>query len=138
MRSFFPALGITRVARQTGLDRIGIPCFAAIRPNAATLAVNQGKGVDDDAAEASAVMEAAEYCVAEAPDAATHHRSANEVEDLGLKSLDVSYLLPPDAPLAREPKIDWVEGTVLGSGEAIMVPHDAVTIGGAPPDLPQM
>jgi ribosomal protein S12 methylthiotransferase accessory factor len=57
MRPFFRDLGITRVARQTGLDCIGIPCFAAIRPNAATLAVNQGKGTDDDAAEASAVME---------------------------------------------------------------------------------
>src|SRR6266540_5919687 len=31
LRPAFPALGITRLARVTGLDRIGIPVFIAVR-----------------------------------------------------------------------------------------------------------
>ncbi len=48
MLPHFARLGITRLASQTGLDDIGIPCFAAIRPNAMTIATNQGKGIDAD------------------------------------------------------------------------------------------
>lgn len=35
---------ITRVAEVTHLDCIGIPVFVAVRPNAGSLAVSQGKG----------------------------------------------------------------------------------------------
>ena len=34
LRASCSAYGITRLARQTGLDRIGIPCYSAIRPAA--------------------------------------------------------------------------------------------------------
>ena len=51
-------LGITRVARQTDLDRVGIPCWAAFRPNSRSLAGAQGKGLSDAAACVSAAMEA--------------------------------------------------------------------------------
>ncbi len=67
MRAHLPRMGITRAARVTGLDRIGIPVWVATRPNGMTLAVSQGKGIDDDAAAASAIMEAAEFFVAEQP-----------------------------------------------------------------------
>ncbi|RYE82357.1 MAG: hypothetical protein EOP19_16385 [Hyphomicrobiales bacterium] len=40
LRPHLAAFGITSLARQTGLDTIGIPCFAATRPNAKTLAVD--------------------------------------------------------------------------------------------------
>ncbi len=60
LRPVFSQLGITRLARVTNLDRIGIPVFLAVRPNARTLAVTQGKGIDDEAARASALMDAAE------------------------------------------------------------------------------
>ena len=60
--------GITRLARLTGLDEVGIPVWAAARPNASTLAVSQGKGVDDAAAAASAMMEAIEVATAERRD----------------------------------------------------------------------
>jgi ribosomal protein S12 methylthiotransferase accessory factor len=48
--------GITRVGEVTGLDRIGLPVWIAIRPNARTLSVSQGKGLDDTAARVSAAM----------------------------------------------------------------------------------
>ena len=51
-------LGITRLANVTGLDYLGIPVFMSIRPNSRSLSVSQGKGIDEDAAMASALMAA--------------------------------------------------------------------------------
>ncbi len=65
LRPHFPRLGIVRMAEVTGLDRIGIPVWMAVRPNSRTLAVSQGKGVSAAHARASAVMEAAEIAIAE-------------------------------------------------------------------------
>jgi YcaO-like protein with predicted kinase domain len=58
-------LGISRLADQTGLDRIGLPVFAAIRPMARNLAVSFGKGLTRETAMISALMEAAELAYAE-------------------------------------------------------------------------
>ena len=60
-----PRMGITRIAVLTGLDVLGIPVVAAVRPNSRSIAVHQGKGVTLSAAKASAVMEAAETLHAE-------------------------------------------------------------------------
>ena len=65
MRPRFDEVGITRLAEITGLDIVGWPVWAAVRPNASTLAVCQGKGASVEAAQASAVMEAVEISVAE-------------------------------------------------------------------------
>jgi ribosomal protein S12 methylthiotransferase accessory factor len=54
------AMGITRIANVTGLDKIGIPVVMACRPNSRSVSVFQGKGADLDAARASGVMEAVE------------------------------------------------------------------------------
>jgi YcaO-like protein with predicted kinase domain len=53
-------MGITRVANVTGLDRIGIPVVMVTRPNSRSVSVSQGKGLDLDAAKASALMESIE------------------------------------------------------------------------------
>ena len=58
-------MGITRIAVLTGLDSIGIPVVAAVRPNSRSIAVHQGKGATLAAAKASAVMEAVETYHAE-------------------------------------------------------------------------
>ena len=60
VQPYLAPMGITRVANVTGLDTIGIPVVMAYRPNARSLAVSQGKGLDLDAARASAVMESVE------------------------------------------------------------------------------
>jgi YcaO-like protein with predicted kinase domain len=62
------ALGITRLARVTGLDRTGVEVFAAVRPTGHVLQVTQGKGMDRAAAAWSAVGEAAELDAAERPE----------------------------------------------------------------------
>ena len=49
-------LGITRIADVTGLDSIGVPVVMVCRPNARSIAVAQGKGLDLEAARASGVM----------------------------------------------------------------------------------
>jgi YcaO-like protein with predicted kinase domain len=58
-------LSITRLANVTGLDEIGIPVVLAIRPNARSLSVAQGKGADLAAAKVSALMESIEQHHAE-------------------------------------------------------------------------
>ena len=53
------ALGVTRVARVTGLDRAGVEVACAVRPGGHVLQVTNGKGESWEAARASALSEAA-------------------------------------------------------------------------------
>ena len=67
-RRFAPAArraGITRIAELTGLDTLGIPVFAAIRPMGRSLSTQQGKGTTALAARVSALMESLETWSAE-------------------------------------------------------------------------
>lgn len=52
--------GVTRLADLTGMDCIGIPVYASIRPDSASLAVDSGKGTTKAHAKASAAMESLE------------------------------------------------------------------------------
>ncbi len=61
------ALGVTRIARITGLDRVGVEVAAAIRPGGHVLQVSTGKGETFEAAAAGALSEAAELAAAERP-----------------------------------------------------------------------
>lgn len=138
LRPHFAALGITRLARQTGLDRIGIPCFSAIRPAAATLSVTQGKGIDDASAMASALMEAAEYAVAENPTCSQRTATAAELLAEGGEIFDPRRLLPASAGLPRELPIRWVKGHAWPSGRPMWLPLETLTLGGDSSDLPAL
>lgn len=127
-------LGITRVAIQTGLDRTGIPCCAAIRPNALSLAVHQGKGIDLVSAEISAIMEAAEYALAEAPEPEPLRLSAAEAVRGGFMPVGFGHLMPHGWRGDERP-LHWLRGT-CGAGTPALVPLDAVQIGTPPRDLP--
>ena len=48
------AIGVTRLADVTGLDTVGIPVCAAIRPDGRSLSTSQGKGTSLVAAQVSA------------------------------------------------------------------------------------
>ncbi|MEO6396048.1 MAG: YcaO-like family protein [Devosia sp.] len=135
LEEHLPALGITRVARQTGLDVIGIPCFAAIRPNAKTLATSMGKGLDDDAARASAIMEAAELAIAEIPPNADWFGSAAGLTELGVKWSDPRRLLQFGTAFDHTRDISWVAGKGLFSNRPVMIPRDAIRFDGLAPDL---
>lgn len=129
MRSKFGEFGITRLARLTGLDRIGVPVWAATRPNARTLAVSQGKGLEDAAARASAVMEAIEVATAERPDRAGVLASTKQLRDAGQRFQRLDMLLRRGvAPPADDEVFPWTEGLDLVSGEVVFVPLEAAVL----------
>ncbi len=64
-RSLAGRLGVTRVARVTGLDRTGVEVACAVRPLGHVLQVTNGKGGSFAEAQASALGEAAELWAAE-------------------------------------------------------------------------
>lgn len=138
LRPHFASLGITRLARQTGLDRIGIPCFAAIRPAGLTLSVSQGKGRDDASAMASALMEAAEFAIAEQPEAPSRVSTADELRLANDKYYNAARLLPPDQPLPADAPIHWLPGTTWPERQTIWIPRDALTIGEEAAELPEV
>jgi ribosomal protein S12 methylthiotransferase accessory factor len=121
--------GITRLADITGLDRVGLPVFQSIRPNAPSVSVSLGKGLDADAARASALMEACEIAHAEAFDLPTLIASTAQ--------------LPPDESphtlntwprmrrrLTRGTKLRWVKARELVTGAPAWVPRELVRIDG--------
>jgi YcaO-like protein with predicted kinase domain len=132
----FRAIGISRLARQTGLDRLSIPVYAAIRPNSATIATHHGKGLDELSAQISAVMEAAEYAVAEAPETPQLVLSPAAARDMGFEIYDFTHLLPHATAIDENRPVRWVEGVELGTGITVLVPYDAVVLGTAPADFP--
>ncbi len=113
-------LGITRLANVTGLDRIGLPVYVAVRPNSRSLATSQGKGLDPLAAKVSALMESIEVWHGEHLALPLRH----EQPALLAKSSRVLELgLGPQAGPCL-----WVEGEDLLRGESVWVPHDAVSV----------
>jgi ribosomal protein S12 methylthiotransferase accessory factor len=120
------ALGVTRIAEITGLDSISLPVFVVHRPNARSLSVAQGKGLTEDAARASAVMEALERYHAETPDLPLRYGS---VDDLGRSGAVVDLERLPrleGAGLRPGAKALWVEGVELGTGATAWVPFELV------------
>jgi YcaO-like protein with predicted kinase domain len=119
-------MGITRIANVTGLDRIGIPVIMVCRPNARSIAVSQGKGLDLAAATASGLMESVETFHAERID-----------RPLKLASLADIAAIHPVIDVAALPRaagdrfhehlaILWIEGrNLLGSGTT-WLPYETV------------
>lgn len=121
--------GITRLAKVTGLDRIGIPVWNAIRPNARSLSVHQGKGITDAAAKASAVMEALERSCAERPSLPTVTASAGELRSEGQLCDPLDDLVAAGhRPLDERCPVRWVTGRDLVRNETVLVPFDAILL----------
>lgn len=72
------AMGVTRIARVTGLDRCGVEVACAIRPAGELLQVSNGKGTTFQHAKASALSEALELWACENVDAQQLHWLAEE------------------------------------------------------------
>ena len=127
VQPYLAPMGITRVANVTGLDTIGIPVVMACRPNARSLAVSQGKGLDLDAARASAVMESVEgyhsenvelpLKLASYRDLCAHHTVVDT--DL-LPQFWWNTSFHPHLPLL------WVEGQDWLQHESVWVPFQLV------------
>ena len=128
--------GITRIARQTSLDTIGIPVYASFRPNALTLATNQGKGVTEEAAKVSAAMEAVEYAIAERPECEVFWGTAREFKAKGVSAYCSTNTLAANAPFPDDRTVAWVRGRSLLTNEIWLVPLDVVRVSGGADDLP--
>ena len=129
LRPHFSRLGIVRMAEVTGLDRIGIPVWMAVRPNSRTLAVSQGKGVTAAHARASAVMEAAEIAVAEDIPLTSFTATRRELRNAGHEVFDGRMLLMRGADEAGQDETDdWLEGYDLLKQEHVFVPRELVSL----------
>jgi YcaO-like protein with predicted kinase domain len=136
--------GITRIADVTDLDVIGIPVYQAIRPNARSLSVSQGKGVTHAAAKVSALMEAAELWHAEHHEVPMVRASARDLGarvgsadggarvgsgDGGARATVADLDRLPqrgEARLAASTTLLWVEGEDLAGGGPVWVPEQLV------------
>lgn len=123
--------GITRVANVTGLDNIGIPTFVAIRPLSKMLTTSQGKGITDNLAKVSAIMESIEGWHAEnlpKPDLFGSYEDLNSKYPLvSLESLfNGSFKFQHKKINALE--MPWLKGTELNSGDPIYFPMSLVNL----------
>lgn len=126
VRPYLPAMGITRVANVTGLDRIGLPVVMVCRPNSRSVAVSQGKGTNLPAAKASGLMEAIETWHAERM---TNPLKLANFEELGKahRIIDVERLPAlADSLYHDDLPILWVEGVNLLDGETRWLPYEMV------------
>ena len=132
------ACGVTRVAGITTLDHIGIPVYQAFRPNAWSISVSAGKGIDDHAARASALMEAIELAHAETVRPHGPPRAFHSITGQPDEFLDPSWFAHPRAaPVIGDIPIHWLPGRDLlahssktgladDSAPVSWVPYDAV------------
>lgn len=121
--------GVTRVADITGLDRVGIPVFSSIRPDAESgaITVYNGKGASIEQARVSAIMEALERYSGELRGDKIVRRG---VEDMlsSENAIDPrSLILPPGTlSLVMHQSVGWVRGFDLQEKEEVFVPASAV------------
>ena len=123
------ALGVTRVARVTGLDRAGVEVACAIRPGGHVLQVTNGKGRTFAQAARGALSEAAELWAAERYDPLQCVHGARR--DLGGDAWDAADLGSGGALIAprlwsEETRIAWRPARELFSGAQVLVPAQAV------------
>jgi ribosomal protein S12 methylthiotransferase accessory factor len=122
------ALGVTRLARLTGLDRTGVEVVAAIRPGGHVLQVSTGKGETFERAAAGALAEAAELWGAERPLSLVSGTQAELRRRFGARGvLGPGDLAPEGARAAWESlRLAWRTGDDLLSGRPCLVPAHAV------------
>lgn len=127
IKPHLPAMGITRLANITGLDRIGLPVVLACRPNSRSLSVSQGKGATLDAAKASAVMESIELYHAERIRKPLRLASYEEIRQTD-RVVDVAELPHIKGGLYdKHRRLLWIEGYDLLQHENVWVPYEMVS-----------
>src|SRR6516225_5919487 len=123
-RPLASSMGITRLGNITGLDRIGIPVVAAIRPNSRSVSVSQGKGLDLSQAMASALMEAIEGFHAEEVGEGRRAAYRELVCDEGV--VDPSTLCTTGRRFDLDMSISWLEGFDLLRQEPCWLPAEII------------
>jgi ribosomal protein S12 methylthiotransferase accessory factor len=120
--------GVTRLADITGLDRVGLPVWQAVRPEGRALSVHQGKGASPLTAKMGALCEAieshrAEHVRADGPVAAFADLPPEQrAPDFSDYCVDRTKL--PD----QEASIPWCEAVDLLTGAPHYLPHELVSL----------
>ncbi|WEX79216.1 YcaO-like family protein [Sinorhizobium numidicum] len=129
VRPLLGDFGVTRVARHTGLDKVGIPVWCAYTPNSRSIVVAQGKGLSDADARTSATMEALERTVAGAPSVATIVGTARNLQVSGrmFNTLD-GLIAAGQEDIRPDDEVEWVAGVDLISGRETLVPLEAAML----------
>ena len=121
--------GVTRVAEITHLDRIGIPVYSAIRPDAAEGAVSiyAGKGATKPQAKASAMMESFERYSAELSEEHKQKFVCGVFEGSVDEYLSPNSLILPNLLFDPETsEMEWIKSTNLKDNRIVLVPANAV------------
>ncbi len=120
--------GVTRLADVSGLTPFGVPVFQAVRPLSRSLSVSQGKGLTPMAAKVSALLEAAEFAVAERLCAPDEQRPLAAL-DAAARDAWATALRPAEAirldPLHLR---GWMVGRCLVTGRQTSVPWDLLSL----------
>ena len=122
----FAAVGLTRIADVTGLDRIGIPVCMAVRPNSRSLSVAQGKGLTLPLAKVSAAMESIETHHAEYVSLPTRTASYRELSKTASVCDPATLSLHPMSIYHDDLPLDWINGFDLLQGHEVFIPYDLV------------
>ena len=123
--------GITRVANVTGLDNICIPTYVAIRPLSKMLTTSQGKGITDNLAKVSAIMESIEGWHAEnLPEPDLFGSYAGLKNDYPLVSLESLFngSFKFQHQKVNTLEMPWLKGTELNTGKPLYFPMSLVNL----------
>ena len=124
-----PDIGVTRVAEISGLDRLGIPVFSAIRPGSrqGAISVYAGKGATPVEAKVSVIMESIERYSSEMQPQDQKKAVVGTPEEIAAKCSTVpppSLILP--GVLLPGARLDWCAGYDLMGKEEVRLPCNAV------------
>lgn len=129
IEALLPRFGVTRLSRLTGLDRIGIPVWNAVSPNARSIVINQGKGITDIDAKVSAAMEALERAIAGEPLVPIRQASRRDFAMAGDTCLPLDIFIAANrAILTEDETLEWFAGHDIVTGERVWVPRAAVCL----------
>jgi ribosomal protein S12 methylthiotransferase accessory factor len=129
------AIGVTRVADVTGLDRVGIPNFTSVRPRERGEGISyyNGKGVTRSAARAGALMEAVERYSGERCDLPVHYCDLTGMRRRGPAVNPRDLVVPVADDYRLDLPLEWVEGFDIVQRTATFVPLGAVVCPYEPP-----
>jgi YcaO-like protein with predicted kinase domain len=128
-------IGVTRVAEVTGLDRVGIPNFTAVRPRERGDGISyyNGKGLTRRNAHAGALMEAIERYSGEFCDLPVRYADRTELERRGRTIDPAQIIVPSVAAYQTGLRVEWVEGFDLIARRQTFLPLNAVVCPYEPP-----
>ena len=125
-------IGITRLANVTGLDSIGMPTWLAVRPLAKSLTVSQGKGITNDLAKVSALMESVELYHAEEFVPTDTYSSLHQASNNTNTFVDPLLLpLKQSKSINVNEEFEWTEASGYFSEKTFFIPRHMVCMDGS-------